>query len=85
MKTVVILHGNGKIGGCLVPLLVESGYAVVNISRSGRPSKYVDSPAWAEVHQVIMDRAAETAAGTFGESVAALKPDILIDILLFYV
>lgn len=83
MKRAVVLHGNGKIGGYLIPMLVEKGYEVVNISRSGKPSSYVQSPAWGDVRQVIMDRAEETLRGTFAPSVAALKPDILIDIRSF--
>lgn len=83
MKTAVVLHGNGKIGGYLIPMLVQKGYEVVNVSRSGKPSQYVEDPAWDKVYQVIMDRAAETAAGTFGDSIAALKPDVLVDIRSF--
>lgn len=85
MRRAIVLHGNGKIGGYLIPMLVERGYEVVNISRSGKPSGYVQSSAWDKVHQVIMDRAEETRQGTFGSSVASLKPDILIDIRSFTV
>jgi nucleoside-diphosphate-sugar epimerase len=63
--------------------LVEKGYDVVNVSRSGQPSKYLEHPAWKKVHQVLMDREAETKAGTFGDSIATLRPDILIDIRSF--
>lgn len=85
MSTAVVLHGNGRIGGYLVPMLVERGYEVVNISRSGKPSPYVENPCWEQVHQVVMDRAAEMTAGTFGETIASLKPDVLVDVRSFTV
>jgi len=35
------------------------------------------------VTQVRADREAEDAAGTFGERIAALRPDVVIDLICF--
>jgi nucleoside-diphosphate-sugar epimerase len=79
---VVVVGGSGHVGTYLVPRLVEAGYEVVSISR-GQSEPYQAHPAWEVVEQVALDREAEEAAGTFGERVLALEPDVVIDMICF--
>ncbi len=55
---------------------------MVNLNRGVR-DPYVDDTAWAEVEQLQVDRAAEDAAGTFGKRVAALKAEVVVDMICF--
>ncbi|MCI0394164.1 MAG: NAD-dependent epimerase/dehydratase family protein [Chloroflexi bacterium] len=79
---VVIIGGMGHVGTYLVPRLVEAGYEVINISR-GRRSPYQPHAAWKSVRQVVADRETEDKAGTFGQRVRDLRPDIVIDMICF--
>ncbi|MBN8593077.1 MAG: NAD(P)-dependent oxidoreductase [Anaerolineae bacterium] len=79
---VVIIGGSGHIGTYLVPMLVESGHEVLNISR-GQRAAYVPHAAWKQVQSITADRDAEDAAGQFGERVRSLKPDVVIDLICF--
>ncbi len=81
MKTV-ILGGTGHIGTYLVPRLVELGLDVTSVSRQQR-EPYQAHGTWSRVKQVTLDRAAAEAEGTFGEQIAALEPDIVIDLICF--
>ena len=82
MAKVVIIGGSGHVGTYLVPRLVAAGHKVVNISRGAR-APYTPHGAWGEVETIIADRKAEDAAGTFGPRIAALSPDIVIDMIAF--
>jgi hypothetical protein len=42
---------------------------------------YVDDEAWSEVEQIPVDRAAEDAAGMFGKRVAALRAEVVVDMI----
>jgi len=44
---------------------------------------YQPSPEWNSVRQVVMDRAALEANGTFGENIRSLEPDAVIDLICF--
>ncbi len=79
---VVVIGGSGHVGTYLVPYLVETGYEVINLSRSQR-QPYQPHGAWKAVRQVVVDREAEDAAGTFGRRVSDLKPDVVIDMICF--
>ncbi|MDZ4767952.1 MAG: NAD-dependent epimerase/dehydratase family protein [Chloroflexota bacterium] len=79
---VVIIGGSGHVGTYLVPRLVEAGYQVVNITR-GQSKPYLPHAAWSAVQSVTIDRRQAEQAGTFGAQVAALKPDIVIDMVCF--
>jgi nucleoside-diphosphate-sugar epimerase len=81
MKTVV-LGGTGHIGTYLVPRLVALGLEVTSVSRQQR-EPYQTHGAWRRVKQVTLDRAEAEAQGTFGEQIAALEPDIVIDLICF--
>ena len=82
MTRVVVIGGSGHVGTYLVPSLVERGHDVVNVSR-GQAVPYRRHAAWAAVEQVVVDRQAEEAAGTFGARMAALAPDVVVDMISF--
>ena len=79
---VVVIGGSGHVGTYLVPYLVEAGHEVINLSRSQR-QPYRPHGAWKSVRQVVADREAEDAAGTFGRRVSELKPDVVVDMICF--
>ena len=82
MSRVVVIGATGHIGTYLVPRLVRGGHEVVAVSR-GVSGPYHQSPEWASVTTVIADRDAEDAAGRFGERIASLRPDAVIDLICF--
>jgi nucleoside-diphosphate-sugar epimerase len=65
-----------------VPRLVRAGHDVVALSR-GEREPYTPAPEWSAVERVSVDREAEDAAGTFGERIAALEADVVIDMICF--
>ena len=79
---ILVIGGSGHIGSFLVPRLVRAGHQVVSMSR-GAATPYTDGSEWQEVTQVTADRAAEDAAGTFGRTVLAQHPDVVIDLVCF--
>jgi nucleoside-diphosphate-sugar epimerase len=79
---IVAIGATGHIGTYLVPRLVGDGHEVVSVSR-GKRSPYYDPGIWRFVQQVSADRQAEEASGTFGERIARLKPDAVIDLICF--
>ena len=79
---VVVIGGSGHIGTYLVPMLVERGHEVINVSRGERKA-YLPHAAWNEVQAISADRSAEDAAGTFGTRIRDLKPDVVIDLICF--
>jgi nucleoside-diphosphate-sugar epimerase len=79
---IVVIGGSGHVGSFLVPRLVRAGHEVVNLTRGVR-APYVDDEAWSEVEQIPVDRTAEDAAGTFGQRVAALQAEIVVDMICF--
>jgi nucleoside-diphosphate-sugar epimerase len=82
MSRVIVIGATGHIGSYLVPRLVRAGYDVVAVSRGTR-APYHASPEWGSVTTISADRDAEDAAGTFGDRVAALHPDVVIDLICF--
>jgi nucleoside-diphosphate-sugar epimerase len=82
MSRVVVIGATGHIGSYLVPRLVRGGHEVIALSRGAR-EPYQPSPQWRQVTGVTVDRDAEDAAGTFGGRVAALRPDVVIDLICF--
>jgi nucleoside-diphosphate-sugar epimerase len=82
MRRVVVIGATGHIGTYLVPRLVRAGYEVVAVSR-GTQAPYTDSPEWRQVSRVTADREAEDAAGTFGDRIAGLRPDAVVDLICF--
>jgi len=79
---IVVIGGSGHVGSFLVPRLVRAGHEVINLARGAR-SPYVDDETWSEVEQISVDRAAEDAAGTFGQRVAELEAEVVVDMICF--
>jgi nucleoside-diphosphate-sugar epimerase len=79
---IVVIGGTGHVGSFLVPRLVAAGHQVVSLSRGAR-RPYVEDPSWSEVEQVTVDREAEDADETFPGRVAALEPEVVIDMVCF--
>jgi nucleoside-diphosphate-sugar epimerase len=79
---VIVIGGTGHVGTYLVPRLVEAGHDVVVLSREQR-QPYHPHAAWKAVERVEIDRTAEERAGSFGSRIAALRPDIVIDMICF--
>ncbi len=79
---VVVVGGSGHIGSYLVPRLVQAGHEVVCLSR-GEREPYRRTGIWRFVERVSADREREEAGGAFGARVAALNPDIVVDLICF--
>jgi nucleoside-diphosphate-sugar epimerase len=79
---IVMIGGSGHVGSFLVPRLVRAGHEVVNLIRGVR-APYVDDEAWSQVQQILVDRVTEDAAGTFGQRVAALAGEVVVDMICF--
>jgi nucleoside-diphosphate-sugar epimerase len=82
MSRVVVIGATGHIGSYLVPRLVRAGHEVIALSRGTR-EPYHHSAQWAAVSRVTVDRDAEDAAGIFGDRIAALHADVVIDLVCF--
>ena len=82
MSRVAVIGATGHIGTYLVPRLVDGGHEVIAVSRGTR-GPYHDCPQWDAVTRVTADRDAEDAAGAFGARVAALRPEVVIDLICF--
>jgi nucleoside-diphosphate-sugar epimerase len=82
MSRIVIIGGSGHVGTYLVPRLAGAGHDVINVSRGTR-EPYSPHGAWERVETVEIDRAAADADGSFGGAVAALEPEIVIDMICF--
>lgn len=79
---VVVIGGTGHIGTYLVPRLLAGGHEVISLSRGNR-DPYRAAAAWSRVQRVVVDRDAEERAGTFGNAVRELRPDVVIDLICF--
>jgi nucleoside-diphosphate-sugar epimerase len=79
---VVVIGATGHIGSYLVPRLVRAGYEVVSVSR-GERAPYHEALEWRKVERVTADRDADDAAGTFGARIAALRSDVVVDLICF--
>jgi nucleoside-diphosphate-sugar epimerase len=79
---VVIIGGSGHVGTYLVPRLVAAGHEVIAVSR-GQREPYMPHGAWRLVTQIELDRTSEEAAGTFGQRIYDLRPDVVIDMICF--
>lgn len=79
---VVLIGGTGHVGTYLVPRLVEAGHEVINICRNQR-EPYQPHKAWTQVQTIQIDRDQADQQGTFGPQIAALAPDVVIDMICF--
>jgi nucleoside-diphosphate-sugar epimerase len=82
MSRVVVIGATGHVGTYLVPRLVRAGHEVVALSR-GEREPYLPAPEWDRVERLAVDREAEDASGVFGERIAALGADAIVDMLCF--
>ncbi len=82
MGRVVVIGATGHIGSYLVPRLVRAGHEVVAVSR-GERGPYHEAPEWRSAERLTADRVAEDAAGTFGQRIAGLRPDMVVDLICF--
>ena len=78
MTKAVVIGGRGKVGGYLVPMLVENGYDVICVSR-GVTEPFVKNDCWNKVTQVILDR----DSSDFEARIAALDADVIVDMICF--
>jgi len=79
---IVVICGTGHIGSYLTPRLFEAGHAVTCVSR-GLKIPYREHAAWKAVTHVSLDREAEESSRNFGEKIAALDADIVIDLTCY--
>lgn len=79
---VVVIGGTGHIGTYLSPRLVQAGHDVVSVSR-GRRQPYQDHKVWKQIACIALDRTAEESQGTFGNRMADLRPDAVIDLTCY--
>jgi nucleoside-diphosphate-sugar epimerase len=82
VSRVVVIGATGHVGTYLVPRLVRGGHEVLALSR-GEREPYRPAPEWRSVRRVVVDREAEDAAGRFGDRVAELRPDVVVDMVCF--
>jgi nucleoside-diphosphate-sugar epimerase len=78
MKKAVVIGGCGKVGSYLVPMLVRAGWEAVSVSR-GQTEPYVKAEEWGRVQKVRLDR----GSADFAPSIAALSPDVVVDMICF--
>src|SRR6478752_5455358 len=81
-KKVLVIGATGHVGTFLVPRLVEGGFEVVTMSR-GLAKPYLDDRRWNSVKQIVVDRHAAEADGTFVPMVQAANAEIVIDMICF--
>jgi nucleoside-diphosphate-sugar epimerase len=79
---VVVIGGSGHIGTYLVPGLVTGGHEVISIAR-GKREPYQPHAAWRSIRQIRIDRGNAEKSGEFGQQMADLKPDVVIDLICF--
>jgi nucleoside-diphosphate-sugar epimerase len=79
---IAVIGGSGHIGTFLIPRLVQAGHEVITISRGTREA-YAGAPEWQHVRRVVADRQQEDREGTFGDRVAGLRADVVVDLVCF--
>jgi nucleoside-diphosphate-sugar epimerase len=79
---VAVIGGTGHIGSFLTPRLVEAGHSVVCITR-GLKEPYRKHAVWRTMERLECDRTAEEAEGNFGEKIASLNADVVIDLTCY--
>jgi nucleoside-diphosphate-sugar epimerase len=79
---VAVIGGTGHIGSYLTPRLQEAGHTVLCVCR-GLKAPYRPHPVWNSIEYSHLDRDAEEAAGHFGEKIAALDPQAVVDLTCY--
>lgn len=80
---VAIIGGTGHIGSYLTPMLLEAGHSVTCVSRKAR-QPYREHACWQSIAYLQLDRVAEEQAGTFGEQIARLGAEVVIDLTCYH-
>lgn len=79
---IAIIGGTGHIGSYLTPMLFEAGHTVTCISRNQR-QPYREHPCWKAIQYLELDRTAEEQAGSFGQRVAGIGAEAVIDLTCY--
>ncbi len=79
---VVIIGATGHIGTWLAPRLSNAGHDVIGVSRGSR-EPYHRFPGWENVRRVAIDREARELDGSFGDAIACLAADVVVDLICF--
>jgi nucleoside-diphosphate-sugar epimerase len=79
---VLVIGATGHIGTYLVPRLLAAGHEIVAMQR-GLREPYSNASSWEKVEKIHLDRTEEEKKGSFGEAVAAVGADVVIDLILF--
>lgn len=79
---VVIIGGTGHVGTFLVPRLVAAGHQVICVSRQQKVP-YQAHEAWKQVQLITLDRTQLEGQGCFGQAIADLSPQVVIDMICF--
>lgn len=79
---IVVIGGTGHIGSFLTPRLWEAGHEVTCVSR-GLKQPYRKHTAWKRVKHILLDRLEEERSGQFGERIAALDGQVIIDLTCY--
>lgn len=79
---VVVIGGTGHIGTYLSPMLADAGHEVLCVSRALR-RPYREDDAWTRIRPVVLDRTLEEERGEFGNRIAGLNADTVIDLTCY--
>ena len=81
---VVVIGGTGHIGTFLTPKLIEAGHQVTVVSRQ-QSNPYQKHVAWQNVRMVTLDRDKLEQQKQFGQAIADLAPQVVIDLICYQV
>ncbi len=80
---ILIVGGTGHIGSYLVPRMVGAGHEVSVVARRTQP-QYTDARiGWPRVQWIAADRLAEEMSDAWKRRMAALDPDVVIDVTAY--
>ena len=79
---IVIIGGTGHIGTFLVPRLITQGHEVTVVSRQGKP-RYHSNDIWSKANFISIDRDTLEKKGEFGNTIAALNAEVVVDLICF--
>jgi len=79
---VAIIGGTGHIGSYLTPMLFEAGHTVTCVCRNQR-RPYREHRCWEAIGYLHLDRTVEEQEGTFGQRIADLEAEAVIDLTCY--
>jgi nucleoside-diphosphate-sugar epimerase len=80
---IAIIGGTGHIGSYLTPMLAEAGHSVICVCRGTR-QPYREHAVWSTIEYLRIDRSEEEREGTFGNRIADLGAEAVIDLTCYY-